>query len=68
MAFIPELRAALAKQVPVDDKEAVIGIIQRWEIGQEAVTPLEHGVFAMCAKVAEDLRQREAEEPEDSQP
>ena len=66
MQFIPELVDQLventAKQIGPfasgdieRDELAVRAAINKWQAGEAATTPLQHGVFSVCEKVAADL-------------
>lgn len=52
--FIPEMRALIAERCPIDP-DAVNLAIDRWRDNEEAVSPAERGVFAVCDAIAQDL-------------
>lgn len=55
--FIESIKAKIVANVPVafGDEEAVRESIARWEASEKPTRPLDHGVFAMCEKIATEI-------------
>ena len=54
--FIPELREAIADQIPFGSMTERLESIKRWEDGHQPRGALDHGVFAACDKVKTEIQ------------
>ncbi len=61
MKFIPALRTMIVNSIPAADT-FVEETIDKWEAGEEADTPIERAVFAVCDHHAEAIRDQADQE------
>lgn len=54
MKFIPEIRAMIIRQLPVDE-DVANRIIDAWEAGEKPLTPIDAGCFAVCDEVVKEV-------------
>lgn len=56
--FIDEVKDHIAAACPPGMQQAARAAIKKWEDGGSPQTPVEHGVFSMCAQVRDSMEEQ----------